>query len=126
MALGLESGGARGGFQPAMRPFRLLLPILVALLPAVPAGRRKKAAAEGSPRQPPTRPSPEVMVALRPLMEQAAELDEAGSKALAVEKYRAALRLWPEFEMAHYNLALCLQESGRLGEAPRGPLVPNV
>ena len=58
-------------------------------------------------------------MALRPLMEQAAELDEAGSKALAVEKYRAALRLWPEFEMAHYNLALCLQESGRLGEARR-------
>ena len=56
---------------------------------------------------------------MRSLMEQAAELDQAGSPDLAAEKYRAALRLWPDSEIAHYNLALCPQDSGHLGEARR-------
>ena len=62
-------------------------------------------------------PDRDTLLALRPLIEAADRLDQAQRKPEAVEKYREALALWPAFGMGHYNLALCLQESGRLLEA---------
>ena len=105
---------------------RALLLGLMALSAASVAGRARKpsgssrgtgstpAGRAAGPRAPPDRAT---LLALRPLIERADQLDQAERKPEAVEKYREALALWPDFEMGHFNLALCLQESGRLLEA---------
>jgi tetratricopeptide (TPR) repeat protein len=62
-------------------------------------------------------PQRATMLALQPLMLAAERFEKAGELPRAIDKYREALHVWPDFDMAHYNLALSLQESGRAAEA---------
>ena len=102
-----------------VRSTTLLLALLLSAGVSTGRGRKKargsSSSGSGSGSHPP--PDRSTWQRLRPVMEQADQLDQSGRKAEAVERYREALELWPDFDHGHYNLALCLQESGRLGEA---------
>eukprot|EP01050_Picozoa_sp_SAG11_P014056 SAG11_NODE_1695_length_4437_cov_2.932227_1_plen_435_part_00 len=58
-------------------------------------------------------PDRETILKLRPFMEKAERLETAGRKEEAAEAYLEAIGIFPEFEMAHYNLALTLEEMGQ-------------
>jgi tetratricopeptide (TPR) repeat protein len=44
-------------------------------------------------------------------------MDATGDRKGAIEEYRAALKLRPDYENAMYNLGRCLNEDGQLSEA---------
>lgn len=66
---------------------------------------------------PPPGLTPQVMAQLRPLMEKAERYAAAGQKQPAIEQYLAALRVFPDFDMAHYNLGATFEETGQFEEA---------
>lgn len=50
-------------------------------------------------------------------MEEAEQHAAAGQKQRAIEQYLAALRVFPDFDMAHYNLGATFEETGQFEEA---------
>jgi len=79
--------------------------------------KKKKGRQAGAPSRTPTPLSREQMEGLRPLMEAAEAHAAAGAKQAAIEKYLAALELAPNFDMAHYNVAVTFEETGQFEEA---------
>ena len=57
------------------------------------------------------------MAQLRPLMEEAERHAAAGQRQRAIEQYLAALRVFPDFDMAHYNLGVTFEETGQFEES---------
>ena len=41
----------------------------------------------------------------------------SGQKQPAIEQYLAALRVFPDFDMAHYNLGVTFEETGQFEES---------
>ena len=47
----------------------------------------------------------------------AVQLSEAGKVSEAIEQYKQALRLYPDYAKAHYNLAVALEHTGKIADA---------
>ena len=76
--------------------------------------RRRKASLKPAAEQaPPSMPDRETLLKLRPIMEKAERLETAGRKEEAAGTYLEAIDIFPEFDMAHFNLALTLEEMGQ-------------
>lgn len=107
--------------RPRRRQWLLLLLCLAlaAEPPATSARRSKKQKAPSAApvAGPPPGLTPQVMGQLRPLMEEAERYAATGQKQRAVEQYLAALRVFPDFDMAHYNLGVTFEETGQFEEA---------
>ena len=108
-----------------MRLLALLLCVLLVANPPVASARRskKQPAAKKAPAAPaggggpPPGLTPQVMAQLRPVMEAAEGFAATGQKQRAIEQYLAALRLFPDFDMAHYNLGVTFEETGQFEES---------